>query len=135
MRVMLCGILCCMTACQGGEKQIASSSTDIVDLAHKSKARFEIIYREANAPEINTAVISSEALSGEAEQQQIIAAVNTIIHALPQVQDVASEWLGVLKWLSILAGIVGASVLIWQTGAGLVIKRGILWITKPKVAA
>jgi hypothetical protein len=124
-----------MTACQGGEKQIASSSTDIVDLAHKSKARFEIIYREANAPDINTAVISSEALGGEAEQKQIIAAVNTIIHALPQVQDVASEWLGVLKWLSILAGIVGASVLIWQTGAGVIIKRGILWVTRSKGSA
>lgn len=132
---MLCGILCCMTACQGGERQIAASSTDIVDLAHKSKARFEIIYKEANAPECDTAVITSEALSGADEQQQIIAAVNTIITALPDVQDTTSVWISLLRWLTTLAVIVGVIVLLFQTGAGAIFKRITGWFSRARSPA
>lgn len=129
--IILCLLL---VGCSGGEKQIAQSSTDIVGLAHSSKARFEVIYKQAHAPVADTRVISSEALSGACEQQEIIEAVNTIITALPDVQDTTSVWLSVLRWLVTLSVIVGIIVLLFQTGAGAILKRITSWFARKRAA-
>lgn len=127
-------ISCVFAACSGGEKQIAASSTDIVGLAHSSRARFEIIYRAAGAPEIDTQVITSEALAGQQEQREIIHAVNTIITALPDVVDEQSQWLAVLKWGVALAIIVGLIVLLLQTGAGAWLRGVFSWMKRKREA-
>lgn len=118
MRICLLVGVFLVAACSGGEKQIAESSTDIVGLAHSSRARFEIIYKAAGAPLVDTKVITSEALAGEGEQRQIIAAVNTIITALPDVADVRSEWISILRWALALGAAIAFIVAMFQTGLG-----------------
>ncbi|NDG64178.1 MAG: hypothetical protein EBY29_12060, partial [Planctomycetes bacterium] len=81
--VLLLVLLC---SCSSGENKIAESSTDISSLAHSSRARFEIIYKEAGKPQADTKVIQSESLAGVGEQSAILEAINAVIRALPDVQ-------------------------------------------------
>lgn len=130
MRIIYLSVLLLLTGCHSGEQQIASQSIDVTALAHSSKGRFEIIYLEAGKPEIDTKIIRSEALSGAAEQGKIITAINSIIMALPEVQDIASPWLGILKYLVFILFAVGIVVLLFQTGLGAWIKSLFMYLRK-----
>lgn len=119
LKILLLVLLC---SCTGGESKIAESSTDISSLAHSSRARFEIIYKEAGKPDADTKVIQSESLGGISEQSKILEAINAVIRALPDVQDVESKWLSMLAYLIGLLFTVAFIVLLFQSGVGAWIK-------------
>lgn len=130
MRIIYLSSMLLLTGCHGGEQQIASQSIDVSALAHSSKGRFEIIYLEAGKPGSDTKIIRSEALSGAAEQSKIITAINSIIMALPEVQDIASPWVGILKYVVFILCAVGIVVLLFQTGLGAWIKSLFMYFRK-----
>ena len=119
IRILLLVLLC---SCSSGESRIAESSTDISSLAHSSRARFEIIYKEAGKPDADTQVIQSESLGGIDEQGKILEAINAVIRALPDVQNVESKWLSTLAYLIGLLFAVAIIVLLFQSGLGAWIK-------------
>ena len=119
LRILLLVLLC---SCSSGETKIAESSTDISSLAHSSRARFEIIYNEAGKPQADTKVIQSESLAGVGEQNKILEAINAVIRALPDVQNVESKWLSTLAYLIGLLFAVAIIVLLFQSGVGAWIK-------------
>jgi hypothetical protein len=119
LKILLLVLLC---SCTSGESRIAESSTDISSLAHSSRARFEIIYKEAGKPDADTQVIQSESLGGIDEQGNIIEAINAVIRALPDVQNVESKWLSTLAYLIGLLFAVAIIVLLFQSGLGAWIK-------------
>ena len=115
-------LLILLCSCSSGESRIAESSTDISALAHSSRARFEIIYKEAGKPDADTQVIQSESLGGIGEQSKILEAINAVIRALPDVQNVESKWLSTLAYLIGLLFAVAFIVLLFQSGVGAWIK-------------
>lgn len=119
LRILLLILLC---SCTSGENRIAESSTDISSLAHSSRARFEIIYKEAGKPYADTQVIQSESLGGIEEQGKILEAINAVIRALPDVQNVESKWLSTLAYLIGLLFAVAIIVLLFQSGLGAWVK-------------
>jgi hypothetical protein len=119
IRILFLILLC---SCSSGESRIAESSTDISSLAHSSRARFEIIYKEAGKPDADTKVIQSESLVGISEQSKILEAINAVIRALPEVQNVESKWLSTLAYLIGLLFAVAIIVLLFQSGLGAWIK-------------
>ena len=128
MKYLLIFILC--FSCSSGESKIADSSTDISSLAHSSRARFEIIYKEAGKPQADAKVIQSESLGGIGEQSKILEAINAVIRALPDVQNVKSEWLSTLAYLIGLLFAVAFIVLMFQSGVGAWIKSLFGMVTK-----
>lgn len=128
MRYLLIFILC--FSCSSGESKIAESSTDISSLAHSSRARFEIIYKEAGKPTADTKVIQSESLGGIDEQGKILEAINAVIRALPDVQNVESKWLSTLAYLIGFLFAVAIIVLLFQSGVGAWIKSLFGMVTK-----
>ena len=128
MKYLLIFILC--FSCSSGESKIADSSTDISSLAHSSRARFEIIYKEAGKPQADAKVIQSESLGGIGEQSKILEAINAVIRALPDVQNVKSEWLSTLAYLIGLLFAVAFIVLMFQSGVGAWIKSLFGLVTK-----
>jgi hypothetical protein len=128
MRYLLIFILC--FSCSGGESKIAESSTDISSLAHSSRARFEIIYKEAGKPQANTKVIQSESLGGIGEQSKILEAINAVIRALPDVQNIESKWLSTLAYLIGFLFAVAIIVLLFQSGVGAWVKSLFGLVTK-----
>jgi len=118
--IILLLVLVC--SCSSGENKIAESSTDISSLAHSSRARFEIIYKEAGKPQADTKVIQSESLAGVGEQGKILEAINAVIRALPDVQNVKSEWLSTLTYFIVLLVVSAFIVLLFQSGVGAWIK-------------
>ena len=136
MRIIaLLTIVVLLIGCQAGERQIALSSTDVSELAHTSRARFEIIYKAAGEPVADVKTIRSEALSGKDDQTRIIDAVNLIIRALPDVQDVTSVWVSLIMWLVIALVLAGGVVLLFQTGFGAWIKGILGMITRKRTDA
>ena len=121
MRVVIL-LLVLLCSCSSGENKIAESSTDISSLAHSSRARFEIIYKEAGKPDADTKVIQSESLGGIDEQGKILEAINAVIRALPDVQNVKSEWLSTLTYFIALLVVSAFIVLLFQSGVGAWIK-------------
>ena len=119
LRILLLILLC---SCTSGENRIAESSTDISSLAHSSRARFEIIYKEAGKPDADTQVIQSESLGGIDEQGKILEAINAVIRALPDVQNVESKWLSTLAYLIGLLFVFAFIVLMFQSGLGAWVK-------------
>ena len=113
LRILLLVLLC---SCSSGENKIAESSTDISSLAHSSRARFEIIYKEAGKPDADTKVIQSESLGGIGEQSKILEAINAVIRALPDVQNVESKWLSTLSYLIGFLFILAIIVLMFHSG-------------------
>jgi len=128
MRFLLIFILC--FSCSSGESKIAESSTDISSLAHSSRARFEIIYKEAGKPDADTKVIQSESLGGIGEQSKILEAINAVIRALPDVQNVESKWLSTLAYLIGFLFAVAIIVLLFQSGVGAWVKSLFSMFTK-----
>ena len=128
MRYLLIFILC--FSCSSGESKIAESSTDISSLAHSSRARFEIIYKEAGKPDADTKVIQSESLGGIGEQSKILEAINSVIRALPDVQNVESKWLSTLAYLVGFLFAVAIIVLLFQSGVGAWVKSLFGMVTK-----
>lgn len=128
MRYLLIFILC--FSCSSGEGKIAESSTDISSLAHSSRARFEIIYKEAGKPDADTKVIQSESLGGIGEQSKILEAINAVIRALPEVQNVESKWLSMLAYLVGFLFAVAIIVLLFQSGVGAWVKSLFGMVTK-----
>ena len=121
MRVVIL-LLVLLCSCSSGENKIAESSTDISSLAHSSRARFEIIYKEAGKPQADTKVIQSESLAGVGEQNKILEAINAVIRALPDVQNVKSEWLSTLTYFIVLLVVSAFIILLFQSGVGAWIK-------------
>ena len=119
LAILLLVLLC---SCSSGENKIAESSTDISALAHSSRARFEIIYKEAGKPQADTKVIQSESLGGIGEQGKILEAINAVIRALPDVQNVKSEWLSTLTYFIVLLVVSAFIILMFQSGVGAWIK-------------
>ena len=119
LAILLLVLLC---SCSSGENKIAESSTDISALAHSSRARFEIIYKEAGKPQADTKVIQSESLGGIGEQGKILEAINAVIRALPDVQNVKSEWLSTLTYFIVLLVVSAFIILLFQSGVGAWIK-------------
>ena len=115
-------LLVFLCSCSSGENKIAESSTDISALAHSSRARFEIIYKEAGKPQADTKVIQSESLGGIGEQGKILEAINAVIRALPDVQNVKSEWLSTLTYFIVLLVVSAFIILLFQSGVGAWIK-------------
>lgn len=128
MKYLIIFILC--FSCSSGESKIANSSTDISSLAHSSRARFEIIYKEAGKPQADTKVIQSESLGGIGEQSKILEAINAVIRALPEVQNVESKWLSTLAYLIGLLFAVAFIVLMFQSGVGAWVKSLFGLVTK-----
>ena len=128
MRYLLIFILC--FSCSSGESKIAESSTDISALAHSSRARFEIIYKEAGKPDADTKVIQSESLGGIGEQSKILEAIHAVIRALPDVQNVESKWLSTLAYLVGFLFAVAIIVLLFQSGVGAWVKSLFGMVTK-----
>ena len=128
MKYLLIFILC--FSCSSGESKIADSSTDISSLAHSSRARFEIIYKEAGKPQADTKVIQSESLGGIGEQSKILEAINAVIRALPEVQNVESKWLSTLAYLIGFLFAVAIIVLLFQSGVGAWVKSLFGLVTK-----
>jgi len=128
MRYLVIFILC--FSCSSGESKIAESSTDISSLAHSSRARFEIIYKEAGKPQADTKVIQSESLGGIGEQSKILEAINAVIRALPDVQNVESKWLSMLAYLIGFLFAVAIIVLLFQSGVGAWVKSLFGLVTK-----
>lgn len=128
MKYLLIFILC--FSCSSGESKIAESSTDISSLAHSSRARFEIIYKEAGKPDADTQVIQSESLGGIDEQSKILEAINAVIRALPDVQNVESKWLSTLAYLVGFLFAVAIIVLLFQSGVGAWVKSLFGMVTK-----
>ena len=128
MKYLLIFILC--FSCSSGESKIAESSTDISSLAHSSRARFEIIYKEAGKPTADTKVIQSESLGGIDEQGKILEAINAVIRALPEVQNVESKWLSTLAYLIGFLFAVAIIVLLFQSGIGAWVKSLFGLVTK-----
>lgn len=120
MKYLIIFLLC--FSCASGETKIAKSSTDISSLAHSSRARFEIIYKEAGLPEVDTKVIQSESLTGITEQSKILEAIHAVIQALPEVQNVESKWISMLAYLVAFLFAVALIVLLFQSGVGAWIK-------------
>lgn len=129
LRILLLILLC---SCTSGESRIAESSTDISSLAHSSRARFEIIYKEAGKPDADTQVIQSESLGGIDEQGKILEAINAVIRALPDVQNVESKWLSTLAYLIGLLFAVAIIVLLFQSGLGAWVKSLFQMFTKKR---
>lgn len=129
IRILLLVLLC---SCSSGENKIAESSTDISSLAHSSRARFEIIYKEAGKPDADTKVIQSESLGGIGEQSKILEAINAVIRALPDVQNVESKWLSTLAYLIGFLFAVAIIVLLFQSGVGAWIKSIFSIFTKKR---
>jgi len=128
MKYLVIFILC--FSCSSGESKIAESSTDISSLAHSSRARFEIIYKEAGKPDADTKVIQSESLGGIGEQSKILEAINAVIRALPEVQNVESKWLSMLAYLIGLLFAIAFIVLMFQSGIGAWVKSLFGMVTK-----
>jgi hypothetical protein len=120
MKYLIVFILC--FSCSSGESKIAESSTDISALAHSSRARFEIIYKEAGKPQADTKAIQSESLGGIGEQSKILEAIHAVIRALPDVQNVESKWLSLLAYLIGFLFAVAIIVLLFQSGVGAWVK-------------
>ena len=133
MRVIIL-LLVLLCSCSSGENKIAESSTDISSLAHSSRARFEIIYKEAGKPQADTKVIQSESLGGIGEQNKILEAINAVIRALPDVQNVKSEWLSTLTYFIALLVVSAFIVLLFQSGVGAWIKSIFSIFTKKRNA-
>ena len=131
LKILLLVLLC---SCTSGESKIAESSTDISSLAHSSRARFEIIYKEAGKPDADTKVIQSESLGGISEQSKILEAINAVIRALPDVQNVESKWLSTLAYLIGFLFAVAIIVLLFQSGVGAWIKSIFSIFTKKRDA-
>ena len=129
IRILLLVLLC---SCSSGESRIAESSTDISSLAHSSRARFEIIYKEAGKADADTQVIQSESLGGIDEQGKILEAINAVIRALPDVQNVESKWLSTLAYLIGLLFTVAFIVLMFQSGLGAWIKSVLSIFTRKR---
>jgi hypothetical protein len=129
--ILLLVLLC---SCSSGENKIAESSTDISALAHSSRARFEIIYKEAGKPQADTKVIQSESLGGIGEQSKILEAIHAVIRALPDVQNVESKWLSTLAYLIGLLFAIAFIVLMFQSGIGAWIKSIFSIFTKKRNA-
>ena len=99
-------------------------------MAHSSRARFEIIYKEAGKPDADTKVIQSESLGGIGEQSKILEAINAVIRALPDVQNVESKWLSTLAYLVGFLFAVAIIVLLFQSGVGAWVKSLFGMVTK-----
>ena len=125
-------LLILLCSCSSGESKIAESSTDISSLAHSSRARFEIIYKEAGKPDADTKVIQSESLGGIDEQGKILEAINAVIRALPDVQNVESKWLTTLAYLIGLLFTIAFIVLMFQSGVGAWIKSVFATFTRKR---
>lgn len=67
-------------------------------------------------------MIQSESLSGIDEQGKILEAINAVIRALPDVQNVESKWLSTLAYLIGLLFAVAIIVLLFQSGLGAWVK-------------
>ena len=67
-------------------------------------------------------MIQSESLGGIDEQGKILEAINAVIRALPDVQNVESKWLTTLAYLIGLLFTIAFIVLMFQSGIGAWIK-------------
>ena len=79
-------------------------------------------------------MIQSESLAGVGEQSAILEAINAVIRALPDVQNVESKWLSTLAYLIGLLFAVAIIVLLFQSGAGAWIKSIITIFTRKRDA-
>ena len=112
--------------------EIAKASTLIGDKAASSKVRFALIEEEAGATTPDLAVIKSEAVGGQRDQDVILNYASDIQHLLPSVEDQTPYWLNVVEYGLIVLGILGACWLLWYTGIGALIKGLIGFIPRAK---
>jgi hypothetical protein len=112
--------------------EIAKASTVIGDKAASSKNRFAVIEEEAGTTTPDLAVIKSEAVGGQREQDAILTYASDIQHLLPSVEDQTPYWLNVVEYGLIVLGIIGTCWLLWYTGIGSLIRGLVGFIPRAK---
>lgn len=112
--------------------EIAKASTVIRDKAASSKVRFAVIEEEAGTTTPDLAVIKSEAVGGQREQDVILTHASDIQHLLPSVEDQTPYWLNVVEYGLIVLGIIGTCWLLWYTGIGSLIRGLVGFIPRAK---
>jgi len=124
MRWVALILVCVLAGCASPKRQISYAATEahqaaqeIVEVSESSEARFEVV-------EDTEGVGEQQVIQAKAEQ--IKGAVNTVQGALPGVEDKPGffDRIGNLLmrffWAIIIVGVV---IVLWQTGAGYLLKR------------
>lgn len=130
--VLVCLVMQLASGCSSSS-QIAASSNDISGAAHSSRGRFVWIADEAVKPSPNMGGIHQTAKEGITEQETIIAATARIIYNLPGVRDVTPFWAELAVWAMVFLSLVGAVIIVLQTGVLQVVKSWVLalFVRKP----
>jgi len=96
--------------------QIANSSNDITDAAHRSRGRFVWIADEAVKPTPNMPGIHQTATEGIDDQETIIRSAARIIYNLPGVKDVTPFWAELVVWGMVFLSMVGVVIILLHSG-------------------
>jgi len=118
----LCVLFVFAASCSSSH-QIANSSNDITDAAHRSRGRFVWIADEAVKPAPNMPGIHQTATEGIDDQDTIIRSAARIIYNLPGVKDVTPFWAELLVWGMVFLSLVGVVIILLHSGLFQVLRR------------
>lgn len=121
----LCVLFVSAASCSSSH-QIANSSNDITDAAHRSRGRFVWIADEAVKPAPNMPGIHQTATEGIEDQETIIRSAARIIYNLPGVKDVTPFWAELVVWGMVFLSLVGVVIILLNSGIVDLFKRLIL---------
>jgi len=120
---VILGVYYCLSAiaCSSPKAQIDSAAILVTDQANEARLIAEDISTTTQEPE--TALKADEIVN---LQDDIIETASEIRTELHGVQDTTPWWARMISQLSVVLIILGAIVLLWQTGIGMFIKK-IFW--------
>jgi len=118
----LCVLFVSAASCSSSH-QIANSSNDITDAAHRSRGRFVWIADEAVKPTPNMPGIHQTATEGIDDQETIIRSAARIIYNLPGVKDVTPFWAELVVWGMVFLSMVGVVIILLHSGLFQVFRR------------
>jgi len=119
---LLCVLFVSAASCSSSH-QIANSSNDITDAAHRSRGRFVWIADEAVKPAPNMPGIHQTATEGVEDQDTIIRSAARIIYNLPGVKDVTPFWAELVVWGMVFLSLVGVVIILLHSGLFQVFRR------------
>ena len=112
--------------------EIQKNTNTVRSLAQSSKQRFETINNTVVEPDPDLSLISDESKKGIEDQVGIIKKSDSIIEATAGVKDITPWWAEMITISMLAAILIGASILLWQSGLGIAIRRLVSWIPENK---
>lgn len=107
----------------------AANATHASASAIRERSQAAAIDLRGAAPDVPAAAAAMDANVADADA--IIEATDVVHRALPGTRDVVPWWGTFLVWAAVAAVLLGAAVLLWQTGAGRALRLLLGWIPAP----